>query len=74
MEHMKKSRSLTCSGCMICPAVLYVAAIRSCTPTFQGSKETAEFTLSFPEDVVYTTAVEARQAKGTIHIRLKGNA
>ena len=34
-----------------------------------NGKETTDFTVNIPETVVYTIVVEARQAKGTIHIR-----
>ena len=34
-----------------------------------NGKETTDFTVNIPETGVYTIVVEARQAKGTIHIR-----
>ena len=39
------------------------------TAIYQGNgKETTDFTVNIPESGVYTVVVEARQAKGTIHI------
>ena len=39
---------------------------------YQGNgKETTAFTVNIPESGIYTIAVEARQAKGVIHIQLK---
>ena len=34
-----------------------------------NGKETTEFTVNIPESGVYTVVVEARRAKGTIHIQ-----
>ena len=43
------------------------------TAIYQGNgKETTDFTVNIPESGVYTVVVEARQAKGTIHIFKKG--
>ena len=43
------------------------------TAIYQGNgKETTDFTVNIPESGVYTVVVEARQAKGTIHICKKG--
>ena len=43
------------------------------TAIYQGNgKETSDFTVNIPESGVYTVVVEARQAKGTIHIFKKG--
>ena len=40
---------------------------------YQGNgKETTDFTVNIPESGIYTVVVEARQAKGTIHICKKG--
>ena len=40
------------------------------TSVYRGNgKETTEFTLNIRESGVYTIVVEARRAKGTIHIR-----
>ena len=36
-----------------------------------NGKETTDFTVDIPESGVYTIVVEARHAKGTIHIQLK---
>ena len=36
-----------------------------------NGKETTDFTVNIPESGVYTVVVEARSAKGTIHIKLK---
>ena len=36
-----------------------------------NGKETTDFTVNIPENGVYTVVVEARHAKGTIHIQLK---
>ena len=36
-----------------------------------NGKETPDFTVNIPENGVYTVVVEARHAKGTIHIQLK---
>ena len=36
-----------------------------------NGKETTDFTVNIPETGVYTVVVEARHAKGTIHIQLK---
>ena len=42
------------------------------TAVYRGNgKETTEFTLNIHESGVYTVVVEARHAKGTIHIRLE---
>ena len=42
------------------------------TSVYRGNgKETTEFTLNIRESGVYTIVVEARHAKGTIHIRLE---
>ena len=42
------------------------------TAVYQGNgKETTDFTVNIPEDGVYTVVVEARRAKGTIHIQLE---
>ena len=35
-----------------------------------NGKETTDFTVNIPESGAYTIVVEARQAKGTIHIQL----
>ena len=37
-----------------------------------NGKETTNFTVNIRENGVYTTVVEARHAKGTIHVRLEG--
>ena len=43
------------------------------TAIYRGNgKETTDFTVNIPEDGVYTVLVEARHAKGTIHIQLEG--
>ena len=43
------------------------------TAIYQGNgKETTDFTVNIPESGVYTVVVEARHAKGTIHIFKKG--
>lgn len=39
-----------------------------------NGKETTDFTVNIPESGVYTVVVEARHAKGTIHIQLKEEA
>ena len=45
------------------------------TEIYRGNgKETTGFTVNIPADGVYTVAVEARYAKGTIHIQLKEEA
>lgn len=42
------------------------------TAIYRGNgKETTNFTGNIPEDGVYTVLVEARHAKGTIHIQLE---
>ncbi|MDY4953827.1 MAG: PPC domain-containing protein [Candidatus Onthomonas sp.] len=42
------------------------------TAIYRGNgKETTEFTGNIPEDGVYTVLVEARHAKGTIHIQFE---
>ncbi len=42
------------------------------TTLYSGNgTETTDFTVNIPADGVYTVTVEARQAKGTIHIQLK---
>ena len=42
------------------------------TPIYRGNgKETTDFTVNIRESGVYTIVVEARHAKGTIHIQLK---
>ena len=42
------------------------------TTIYRGNgKETTDFTVNIRESGVYTIAVEARHAKGTIHIQLK---
>jgi len=42
------------------------------TSIYRGNgKETTEFTVNIRESGVYTIVVEARHAKGTIHIQLK---
>ncbi|MGM9624838.1 MAG: PPC domain-containing protein [Eubacteriales bacterium] len=42
------------------------------TAVYRGNgKETTAFTVNIPESGVYTIVVEARRAKGTIHIQLK---
>ena len=42
------------------------------TSVYRGNgKETTDFTVNIPESGVYTVVVEARSAKGTIHIKLK---
>ena len=39
------------------------------TTIYSGNgKETTEFTVNIPESGVYAIAVEARHAKGTIHV------
>ena len=41
------------------------------TTIYRGNgKEPRDFTVNIPESGVYTIVVEARHAKGTIHIRL----
>ena len=41
------------------------------TSVYQGNgKETTEFTVNIRESGVYTIVVEARQAKGTVHVQL----
>ena len=43
------------------------------TAIYRGNgKETTACTVNIPEDGVYTVLVEARHAKGTIHIQLEG--
>ena len=43
------------------------------TAVYRGNgKETADFTLNILESGVYTIVVEARHAKGTIHVQLAG--
>ena len=43
------------------------------TVVYRGNgKETTEFTLNIRESGVYTVVVEARHAKGTIHVQLAG--
>ena len=43
------------------------------TSVYQGNgKEAADFTVNIPESGVYTVVVEARQAKGMIHINKYG--
>ena len=45
------------------------------TTIYQGNgKETTNFAVNIPESGVYTIVVEARHAKGTIHIQLKEEA
>lgn len=40
------------------------------TVLYSGNgRETTDFTVNIPENGVYTVAVEARRAKGTIHIK-----
>ncbi len=42
------------------------------TTIYRGNgKETTDFTVNIPEDGVYAIVVEARHAKGTIHIHLR---
>ncbi len=42
------------------------------TTIYRGNgKETTDFTVNIPENGVYTVVVEARHAKGTIHVQLK---
>ena len=42
------------------------------TSVYQGNgKESTDFTVNIPESGVYTVIVEARRAKGTIHIQLE---
>ena len=42
------------------------------TAVYRGNgKESTDFTVSIPENGVYTIVVEARHAKGTIHIELE---
>ena len=42
------------------------------TSVYQGNgKEATDFTVNIPESGVYTVIVEARRAKGTIHIQLE---
>ena len=42
------------------------------TAVYRGNgKETTEFTVNIRESGVYTVVVEARHAKGTIHVRLE---
>ena len=42
------------------------------TALYRGNgKETTDFAVNIPESGVYTIVVEARHAKGTIHIQLK---
>ena len=42
------------------------------TALYRGNgKEITDFTVNIPADGVYTVAVEARHAKGNIHIQLK---
>ena len=42
------------------------------TTVYRGNgKETTDFTVNIRESGVYTVVVEARRAKGTIHIRLE---
>ena len=43
------------------------------TSIYRGNGiETTDFAVNIPEDGVYTVAVEARHAKGTIHVKLAG--
>ena len=43
------------------------------TAVYRGNgKETTDFTVNIRESGVYTVVVEARHAKGTIHIQLEG--
>ena len=43
------------------------------TTIYRGNgKETTDFTVNIPESGVYTIVVEARHAKGTIHVQLTG--
>ena len=43
------------------------------TTVYRGNgKETTDFTVNIRESGVYTVVVEARHAKGTIHIQLEG--
>lgn len=45
------------------------------TSVYRGNgKETTEFTLNIRESGVYTIVVEARRAKGTIHVQLEEEA
>lgn len=45
------------------------------TAVYRGNgKETTDFTLNIRESGVYTIVVEARWAKGTIHIQIKGES
>ena len=42
------------------------------TAVYRGNgKETTDFTLNIRESGIYTVVVEARRAKGTIHIQLE---
>ena len=42
------------------------------TSVYQGNgREATDFTVNIPESGVYTVIVEARRAKGTIHIQLE---
>ena len=42
------------------------------TALYRGNgKETTDFTVNIPESDAYTVVVEARHAKGNIHIQLK---
>ena len=43
------------------------------TALYRGNgKEITDFAVNIPESGVYTIVVEARHAKGTIHIQVKG--
>ena len=43
------------------------------TAVYRGNgKETTDFTVNIRESGVYTVVVEARHAKGTIHVQLAG--
>ena len=45
------------------------------TTVYRGNgKETTDFTVNIPESGAYTIVVEARHAKGTIHIQLREGA
>ena len=45
------------------------------TSLYRGNgKETTEFTVNIRESGVYTIVVEARHAKGTIHVQLAGGS
>ena len=44
------------------------------TAVYRGNgKEITDFTVNIPESGVYTVVVEARHARGTVHIQLKRN-